>query len=92
MAEGRAPQPQKRSAKKLKGEIAKIMKKLVSATALALTLALGAGSVLAAQSTNTSGGGTTTTTTKKRHRKHHRKARRHHARKAKAAANTNTNS
>jgi hypothetical protein len=66
------------------------MKKLVSATALALTLAFGAGSVLAAkQNTNTPAGGGTMTASKKSH-KHHR---RHHRRSHKAApkaANANT--
>ena len=63
------------------------MKKLVSATVLALTLAFGAGSVLAAkQNANSSGTGGTMSSTRKwrKHRRHHR--RRHHHR---AAANAN---
>ena len=64
------------------------MKKLVSATALALTLAFGAGSVLAAkQNANSPGTGGMMSSTR-RHRKHHRRhhRRRHHRR---AAANAN---
>ena len=62
------------------------MKKLVSATALALTLAFGAGFVLAAkQNANSPTTGGTMSSTR-RHRKHRRHHRRHHRR---AAANAN---
>ena len=64
------------------------MKKLVSATALALSLVFGAGSALAAkQNANSPAAGGTMSPTKKwrkHHRRHHR--RRHHRR---AAANAN---
>ena len=64
------------------------MKKLVSATALALTLAFGAGSVLAAkQNANSPTTGGTMSSTKKT-RKHHR---RHRRTRRKAAANANAN-
>ena len=65
------------------------MKKLGIATALALSLVFGAGSVLAKQNSNTSTGGGTTTGAKK-HRKH-RRHRRHHRRSTAKAANANAN-
>lgn len=68
------------------------MKKLGLATALVLTLAFGAGSVFAAQNSNSpaTGGGTMTASASGKHsRRHHRKA--HHRRHHKAkAANANT--
>lgn len=65
------------------------MKKLVSATALVLTLAFGAGSVLAAKpnsnsSTARTGAMSSAKKGHKRHRRHHRWHRRHHKAAAKA--------
>ena len=65
------------------------MKKLVSATALALTLAFGAGSVLAAKQNSNSSTTGGTMSSPKRGRKHHRRHHRRHHRKAAPAANAN---
>lgn len=64
------------------------MKKLGLAIALVLTFAFGAGSVLAAQNTNTSPTGGTMKA--KHSRRHHRRMHRRHHRRAAKAANANT--
>jgi hypothetical protein len=66
------------------------MKKLGLATALLLTLAFGAGDVLAQNSNSPAPGGGTMTASKHSRRRHHRRMMRRRHRRHHKAANANT--